>query len=243
MKALVIGAGRMGGFHRRVLRDLGLDVTTVDPDPLVGADCLTAPGRRFDVVCVAVPIPHLAEQAARWAGHEGWLLIEKPGAATTGQATDLAALLAGQRVAVGYVERFNPQVRGLAERLADAAPPTSAYFRRWNVRPTTDIALDLQSHDLDLARLLGLDCHVTYDCAAGQQQVRREVTIRTSPWTLHADLTAHDTSPLHAQWHALLSDRGGWASISDAARTLANLSVLRGEQWRTLECWRPRACA
>ena len=224
MRAVVIGAGRMGMFHRRVLRDLGYDVTTVDPCPDAGADWLTLRSATgFDVACIAVPIAHLAERAAEWGGwgFDGHLLIEKPGAACVVDAIELEALLAGQRVAVGYVERFNPRVRRLRELLADSPPPSAAKFTRWNDRASVGAALDLASHDIDLARFLELACPVTYDvrAAAPMRQRTIEITVDNGR-SLTVDLTAHDTSPLHAQWHAFLGDRPGHATLADAVAVL-----------------------
>lgn len=231
MRALVIGAGRMGGFHRRVLMDLGLDVTTVDPDPAASADYVSVPtllARSMDVVCVATPIRDLAEQAARFAGRHRFLLIEKPMAPTTAAARELAALLAGEPVAVGYVERFNPRVRHLHKLLADAPQPTSARFTRWNDRPSHDVGLDLRTHDIDLSRVLGLACAVQYDVRAGCPTRRREIAVHTGgAEPLHADLMAHTTSPLHAQWHAFLSARRGYATPDDAIGVLTALETTR----------------
>ncbi len=227
MKALVVGAGRMGTFHARVLRDLGLDVTTVDPDPAVGADCTTVPAHRnFDAVCIATPIDHLVTEAERWAGHHGWLLIEKPAAPSLLEAKRLAAILHGQRVCVGYVERFNPRVRRLRELLADSPPPRTARFTRWNDRPSFDVALDLGSHDIDLARFLGLTCPVAFDQRAAAPVRRRAIEVRVDNGrALTVDLMAHDTSPLHAQWHAFLANRPtyGYATLEDAVAVLAHI--------------------
>lgn len=222
MNALVVGAGRMGGFHRRILADLGYDPITVDPDPARGADHTTLPPGRFDIVCIAVPIRDLAEQAAQFAGRTRFLLIEKPMAATIAEARELAELLAGQDVAVGYVERFNPRVRRLCALLADSPQPAWAHFTRWNDRPSPNVALDLEAHDRDLAQFLGLTCPVRFDEQANASRRCREIMICANH-VLHVDLTAHDTSPLHAQWHAFLSGQPGYATPSDAIAVLAAL--------------------
>jgi predicted dehydrogenase len=224
MKALVVGLGRMGRFHRKVLMDLGYDVVTVDPDPATGADYLSVPaGRRPEVVCVAVPIAQLAEVAAEFTAARH-LLIEKPMAPSLGEAIELADRLAGQHVAVGYVERFNPTVRALQRALADAPPPIVARFRRWSDRPSPDRALDLMSHDVDLAAFLRLRCPTEFDAADDRPVRVRDIMVRTSGRTVRADLTAHDTSPLHAQWHAFLSGRPGYATPADATAVLAALA-------------------
>lgn len=228
MRALVVGAGRMGTFHRRVLRDLGLDVTTVDPDVSRGADYLAIPPRRFDVVCIATPIGQLAGEAARWVGHEGWLLIEKPMCSSVGDAVELAGLLEGQRVAVGYVERFNPQVRALREALDVIPAPLSARFTRWNDRPCDNIALDLASHDVDLVAHLGLTCPVAFDARCDGPYKRREILMAFALPSRRAaletvDLMAHTESPLHAQWEAFLGGHKGYATPTDAIDVLTAL--------------------
>lgn len=232
MRALVIGAGRMGTLHRRVLRDLGCDVTTVDPDPSVGADYLSLPvtPRIPEVVCIACPIEHLVRHAAEWAGYDGWLLIEKPAAPTLADATHLRDILHGQRVAVGYVERFNPRVRRLRELLADSPRPAMARFTRHNDRPSPDVDLDLRSHDIDLRRFLGLDvpgCAAQFDTRAEMPTRRREIQVYAAGAGNHfrADLMGHDTSPLHAMWHAFLANRPGYgyARLEDAVAVLAEI--------------------
>src|SRR6187431_1976015 len=116
MRALVVGRGRMGAFHEKVLRDLGYDVTTVDPEPARGADFATVEEAlpkfdeaswqpttsRFDVAVVAVPPEHLLDTAYRLAGTPK-LLIEKPFALNTRNASMLAAYLkaSGSAVCVG----------------------------------------------------------------------------------------------------------------------------------------------
>lgn len=86
MRALVVGYGRMGAFHARVLRDLGYHVTMVDPDPNRRADHATVAEARpewapagpippvFDVAAVAVPPERLLDTAYQLAGPVGdWM--------------------------------------------------------------------------------------------------------------------------------------------------------------------------
>lgn len=236
MKALVIGHGRMGRFHARVLADLGYDVATLDPDVTAGADYTRAElvGRyHFDAVAIATPIEQLAATAALWALRARHLLIEKPIAASAEEARELLTLLSftDVEVAVGYVERFNPQFRALRERLGDLKV-RAGLFTRYNRRPTMNVALDLQSHDIDLARVLGLDpdnTSVILNTRADAAELRREIMVASENAARldRADLTMHQTSPLHAQWHALLSGRGGYATPSDA------LAVLEAIERRT----------
>src|SRR4051812_44522089 len=113
MRALVVGAGRMGTYHARVGSALGIDVRTVDP--VNGADFPTlAAAPEADLVIVATPIAALAPTAiaAMRLGHH-LVLVEKPMAATVAEAEELVELAAemGTTLVVGYTERFNPAAR------------------------------------------------------------------------------------------------------------------------------------
>lgn len=223
MRALVVGHGRMGGFHRQALADLGHHVTTVDPSPAASADHLAVPRGRFDVVCVACPISDLAEQAHRWVGHDGWLLIEKPMASTAAAARELAGLLDGQRVAVGYVERFNPRVRELRARL-EGHRLLRGEFTRWNDRPSVDLGIDLRAHDVDLARHLGVRM-ARYSTRDSAPVRRRRIAITTATaGVVTADLLSHRQSPLHDMWRAFLANGPHLARPADAVATLEAVS-------------------
>lgn len=218
MNALIVGHGKMGRLHAKVLADLGYTVTTVDPDPAAGASHTQVPHVRFAVAVVACPIPHLAEQAAPLIERGIPTLIEKPMAGTSEDALELASLASrtGTRVTVGYVERFNPQVRALK-----GAPILRATFERWNDRPTMDPLLDLTSHDIDLARFLGVTDPVfdTRVCAKRRRRIVLEVG--------HVDLMDHQLSPLHAQAHAFLSGAARMATPLDAVAVLREVEQMR----------------
>lgn len=211
MRALVVGFGRMGGFHRKVLRDLGYDVRTVDPDPEARAD-FPLLDEALDaamphVAAVAVPIPELARTAGALVGIP--MLVEKPFAQSETEARLLAEFLCGTRTCVGFVERYNPQVRALRDLIGDQPVRTARLVRHSN-RISTDPVLDLLTHDVDLARFLRLwrtpDCTVRFDVRHGCERVERRIELEMDDGqTITTDLTAHDTSPLHALWHAFLS--------------------------------------
>jgi predicted dehydrogenase len=196
----------MGSIHAKVLRDLGYAVTTVDPNPLTGADYTTLDGlaRPWQVAVVATPIEHVATVARQLAGTER-LLIEKPFALNVQSGEKLALRLNARAglTCVGFVERFNPVVRELKERLV-WTHVESARFIRWNDRPSWNVDLDLRSHDVDLARHLGVLGVATFDTHAGQAGKARRIELQTNEGPLSVDLMAHDTSPLHALWHTFL---------------------------------------
>lgn len=228
MKALVVGLGRMGMFHRRVLHDIGFDVTAVDPDPATGAqfrsiaDASRRRTVRYDVAAIACPTEHLVRSAVQLAGTP--MLVEKPCATNEYEAAFLGAYLRAQAtpVCVGFVERFNPRVRELRDRVA-AGPHSvhSARFVRYSDRSSDDLALDLLTHDVDLARHLGIELaplcgEIEFDVRADEPHKVRRIELEVSGpsetrtptrRTVHADLMDHDESPLHALWHAFLSGR------------------------------------
>src|SRR5438105_5874791 len=112
MRALIVGAGRMGARHARVARSLGLETYTVDP--LRDADFVSLPeAPSADVAAVATPIADLATvtRTVMLAGCKR-LLVEKPMAMTVAEAWSLVSCAreTGTKILVGYVERFDPLV-------------------------------------------------------------------------------------------------------------------------------------
>lgn len=208
-RALVVGYGRMGRLHAKVLRDLGYTVTTVDPDPATGADHPTIAQASLekhllDVAAIATPAELLVESAFQLGGTP--MLVEKPFATSHREGLMLAAYLknAGAPVCVGLIERFNPKVRVLKR-----GSFKSAHFTRWNDRPSPDVTLDLLTHDIDLMHHLGLDLsRTTFDVKAAQpERVRRIDLVTFDDEQITVDLMDHDQSPLHALWHAFLSGK------------------------------------
>ncbi|QSG06587.1 prephenate dehydrogenase/arogenate dehydrogenase family protein [Halapricum desulfuricans] len=100
MNVLVVGAGEMGRWFGRVVRDgldAPVDLAVADADPAVAdatADALDARAvpleidERFELVCIAVPIPAAPEAIAEFADN-----------ATTAMA-DLAGYMAGPLAAM-----------------------------------------------------------------------------------------------------------------------------------------------
>jgi predicted dehydrogenase len=226
MKALVVGLGRMGGFHRKVLLDLGYDVDTVDPQRGLRADyrTLVDAGKLYDVAAISCPPEFLAEAAMQLAGVP--MLVEKPFALGYEEATELAAALEGAPVCVGFVERFNPHIRAL-RRWISGLDVTTARFVRLSDRPTWNIDLDLRIHDFDLAYYLGVEDVAGFDTRAeSEAKVRRiEIIHRDAnglPRDLIADFIDHAQSPLHALWHAFLSGRD-YPKPDDALRALGRV--------------------
>ena len=219
----MVGHGHMGRFHARALRDLGFDVDTVDPHAPATHRAVPdlAP---YTAAAVATPVEHLALHGLACARAGLRTLIEKPAGTNLEEVELLARLLDGMPVCVGFIERFNPRVRRLKDRLAVIGRPMLATFTRWNERPSNDPLVDLRIHDVDLAHHLGLECEVVFDTRADAPMKRRLITVAGTRGSLTADLMDHDTSPLHALWHNFL---GGGEPTPDLWDAVAAHRALR----------------
>jgi UDP-N-acetylglucosamine 3-dehydrogenase len=177
VRAGVIGLGTMGRHHVRVLQEMDRAdlVGVADPEPR--ALSLALRGRdvrgyqnylefleveKPDLVVVAVPTSLHLEVATAAMRRGAHVLIEKPIAATTDEAQALIqeARAAGRWMAVGHLERFNPAVVALKERLArgDLGRVFRLHARRMGPFPArirdVGVVIDLATHDIDISRYL-----------------------------------------------------------------------------------------
>ena len=162
----VVGVGHIGKNHARIYAETGAAEFTAiyDTDPANAAQVAEQCGVRvtqslgefaalIDAASVATPTnTHFA--IARSLVEQGkHLLIEKPIAEDTAQATELARLATERQVVlqVGHVERFNPVLSALEARLTH---PRFIEAHRLSPFPnrSTDIGvvLDLMIHDLEI---------------------------------------------------------------------------------------------
>jgi UDP-N-acetylglucosamine 3-dehydrogenase len=172
MRVALIGAGSMGRLHARVIAEFPETelAAIVDPDAAgdeiayryrshrVGSVDELLSSELPDAAIVAVPTSHHAEIATKLITAGVPVLIEKPIAATLEEAHALVALAKQQGVAltVGHVERFNPAVRALRDRLQaeELGRVFQVHTRRLSPFPVrvgdTGAAFDLATHDLDI---------------------------------------------------------------------------------------------
>lgn len=165
----LIGLGSMGRHHARVIRATpGLDLVAVaDPGgdrfavagdlPVLG-DVHALIDAGLDAAMVAVPTVYHEEVALALAEAGVATMVEKPIAdsAEAGRRVAAAFEERGLVGAVGYVERCNPALRALRERL-DAGELGQVYqvlTRRQGPFPAriSDVGVvkDLATHDIDL---------------------------------------------------------------------------------------------
>jgi UDP-N-acetylglucosamine 3-dehydrogenase len=189
IKIALVGLGRMGKNHLRVLRETpGFELAAVvDAHAAAPADLGAVPFLKsisdlskvdFDAAVIATPTATHHEAALQLIAMGKHLLVEKPIASTYAQGREILAAAhdKGVRLAVGHVERFNPAVRKLREIIKEGflGTPIHFSFTRVGGYPETlitgnNVILDLAVHDIDVLRSvvgpLKLEhsmCHVTW---------------------------------------------------------------------------------
>jgi predicted dehydrogenase len=183
MRAGVVGLGTMGRNHVRVWDEAvdGVDLVAVaDPDPEAlrrathgrsairgfadAAEMFAA--EQLDLVSIVAPTSLHMQTALAALAAGAHVLVEKPIAATRPEAERMiaAAADAGRLLTVGHIERFNPAIRELRQRLAAGELGRIFQIHATRLGPfparirDVGVVVDLAPHDLDVMRfLLGSD--------------------------------------------------------------------------------------
>jgi predicted dehydrogenase len=175
VRVAVIGAGAMGRNHARVYREIpGVELVGVaDADAATaeragktfGVPHFATPEALFaavhpDAVTVAVPTMAHLPVALTALEHGAHLLVEKPLAFTVAEGQQIidAARAAGRVLAVGHVERYNPALMELKDRLAGDALGRVFQLHAQRLGPfparvrDVGVVVDLATHDVDIMR-------------------------------------------------------------------------------------------
>jgi UDP-N-acetylglucosamine 3-dehydrogenase len=177
LKGCVIGLGAMGSNHVRVLHELQEEGKT----KLIGvadirenlameiaekygvdwfADYKRLLEEKPDFAIVAVPTKlhrKVAENAVEKSCH---ILVEKPIAHTVSEARKIVEIAErkGVQLMVGHIERFNPVVQEMKERIGRETVHLIGTMRVGPPIPServdTGVILDLAVHDIDIIRYL-----------------------------------------------------------------------------------------
>ena len=169
MKVAVIGMGAMGQKHYTALCSMedieivGLVDPAIDPalpsHPVFSTVKDLLASQVVDCAIIATPTSTHCDVALELIKSGIHVLIEKPVAKNVSQAHMIRDLAFdnGCKVAVGYIERFNPAVQTLKKSL-EGEKILSCHFTRFSPPPQriTDVgvSLDLSVHDIDLAAFL-----------------------------------------------------------------------------------------
>ena len=166
MRLAVVGAGKMGTYHSKLLgKTSGVDLvgvcdTNVWKAQLAAWQSNTVAIRdyrdilgRVDAVVISVPTPLHFEvgKAALEAGAH--VLIEKPLASSVEEAKELLALSENKKLVlqVGHIERFNPAVLEAVQHIRDPRYITVERLGPYDPRTAhIGVVMDLMIHDLDI---------------------------------------------------------------------------------------------
>ncbi len=166
LRAAVIGIGYLGNFHvQKYLALPNVDlVALVETD----ADRRLEVGQKYnipahadhrdivdavDLVSIVVPPARHFELAHDFLTAGVHVLVEKPVTETVAQAEELIALASknGCLFQVGHLERFNPAVIALREKVSNPLLIGAQRFAPYKARGTeVDVVLDLMIHDIDI---------------------------------------------------------------------------------------------
>jgi len=169
LKVGVIGLGVMGKNHARVLSSMGSIEELELYDPL-GADIGQLHGKavsnnlesflekQFDYCVVSSPTSTHRDMALKLADLDVPTLIEKPLAFSVEEALEISQAFDSRDLlgAVGHVERYNPAIIALQEKLAEGTLGRIFQITTRRVGPFSGrirdvgVVKDLASHDIDL---------------------------------------------------------------------------------------------
>lgn len=192
LRAAVIGVGYLGNFH--VQKYLAL------PDVELTGVVETNPERRteiaqkypvpahadyreivddVDLVSIVVPPDRHFEVASACLDAGVHVLVEKPVTETVDEAEILIKLASknGCLFQVGHLERFNPAVIALREKVTLPQFISAQRFAPYKARGTeVDVVLDLMIHDIDIVLSL-VDSQIVAISSSGQSVVTGDIDI------------------------------------------------------------------
>ena len=166
MRVAVIGTGYLGRLHARVLTEIAEAevIGFVEPSDEVAREVSSALGlKRFSSVTEIAPLIDCAVVATPTVTHYDVarelleagrdVMIEKPITPTLDEARKLIDLARDKKriIQVGHVERYNPAIVAIADRVADARYIEVERLGVFVGRSLDiDVLFDLMIHDLNL---------------------------------------------------------------------------------------------
>ncbi len=164
----VVGVGHLGSHHARILHEsYGWHLIGVfDSNPERNVDVSNRYQLRtfdsceslladVDAITICTPTEShcdIASEAARRGKH---VFVEKPICATDDEANRLVRIVtdAGVTHAAGHIERFNPAINAIRERIGTPRFIEAHRLNQFSSRGlATDVILELMIHDIDLVR-------------------------------------------------------------------------------------------
>jgi predicted dehydrogenase len=194
LKVGVVGLGAMGKNHARVLSNMSSVDELVLYDPLgegigelhgetVGNDLASFLDQKFDYCVVSSPTSTHRDMALKLANLGIPTLIEKPLAFSVEEAVEISqAFESGDLMgAVGHIERYNPAIIALREKLATGVLGKIFQITTRRVGPYSGrirdvgVVKDLATHDIDLVLSLSesgyrsIDAQLSFPLGSGHE--------------------------------------------------------------------------
>ena len=165
LRLAVVGAGHLGRFHARIAANLPDARLVAVVDPIadarnqLAAETGSKPLEHFqdlfgmaDAVILATPTESHYKIARELLTGGIHVLVEKPVTTTVAEADELVQLAQRQQLTlqVGHIERFNPALTAVRDRLREPKYITARRLSPYSFR-STDIGVvhDLMIHDID----------------------------------------------------------------------------------------------
>ncbi len=162
----VVGVGYLGSLHTRVLFEIDgshligvYDIDREKAESIAGRYHITAFSSldelldNVDAVICAVPTTEHYNVGMKILERGKHLLIEKPIAETVEQASEMVnrARNRNLKLMVGHIERFNPAILAVEDKVNEPLYIEALRIAHFNVRGTdVDVVRDLMIHDIDL---------------------------------------------------------------------------------------------
>jgi predicted dehydrogenase len=248
IRAAVIGVGYLGKFHAEkyaAMADadlVGVADTNIDQARLIGSKLNTTACADYrellgkvDVVSIAVPTPMHYEIAKDFLENGVDVLIEKPITQTVAEADDLIAIAEkkGCIIQVGHLERFNPAVVAVGDRVKNPLFFQCERLSLYQPRGTdVSVVHDLMIHDIDLI-LNFAKSDIRYCHAIGAPVVTDQVDIAHAHIEFENNAVANVTASRIANKNERkirIFQQDGYFSIDFANRSITCIRPGSGEE-------------
>lgn len=261
LRAGVIGMGMMGRNHVRVLSNLdGVELVGIaDPQGdrfgMAGkATVHETPASLIeagvDLCVVAVPTEDHERVALELADAGVHALVEKPLADSLVAAQRVAEAFerAGLVGAVGHIERFNPALRALRERLEDGqlGDVYQISTRRQGPFPArikdVGVVKDLATHDVDLTAFVGGSAYQSISARTAHKTGRpHEDLVAATGSLVNGTVTNHLVnwlSPAKERVTVVLGERGAFVADTLTADLTFHANGTQATQWDAIGTFR-----
>lgn len=257
----LIGLGMMGRHHARVIREVeGLRLVAVadavgDPHGVAGAlpvgsgvEHLIETG--VDMAVCAVPTAMHEEVAITLAEAGVHTLIEKPIAHSVEAGDRLVRVFADKGIigAVGHIERYNPALQSLRERMAsgDLGDIYQIATRRQGPFPAriadVGVVKDLATHDIDLTAWLAKSEYVSVAAQVALRSGRQhEDMVAATGKLANGTITNHLVnwlSPMKERVTVVTGERGAFVADTLTADLTFYANGVVSTEWESVANFR-----